>query len=61
MTLREACVAILGKSAAEAIIADQGINWCAVAAIAAAKTSDPVPAIKRLRKYLDEIKGHRSR
>ena len=56
MTLEQACAAILGKEAAEAIIADQGVRWCAVAAIAAAKTSDPMPALNRLRSYLKEIR-----
>lgn len=52
MTIEQACAAVLGKNAAEAIIDDQGLAWCAVAAIAAAKTSDPEPALKALRGYL---------
>ena len=59
MTLTEACQTILGKNAADAIIADQGERWAAVAAIAAAKTSDPQPALERLRDYLAECRRGR--
>lgn len=59
MTLEQACAAVLGKKAAEAIIKDQGLAWCAVAAIAAAKTSDPPQALKALRSYLDQQRRSR--
>lgn len=56
MTLEQACQTILGKEAADAIIADQGLRWAATAAVAAARTSDPQPALVVLRDYLNEIK-----
>jgi hypothetical protein len=60
MTLTEACRTILGKRAADAIIADQGEHWAAVAAIAAAKTSHPAPALERLREHLRQCKAGRT-
>lgn len=59
MTLTEACQTILGKDAANAIIADQGERWAVVAAIAAARTSDSAPALERLRDYLRELRARR--
>jgi hypothetical protein len=56
MTLEEACATVLGKDAADSIIADQGVLWCAVAAIAAARTSHPRPALEALRDYLAKVK-----
>jgi leucyl aminopeptidase len=61
MTLTEACRTILGKETADAIIADQGELWAAVAAIAAAKTSHPLPALERLREHLRQCRAGESR
>ncbi len=60
MTLEEACRAVLGRGAADAIIADMGMHWCVVAAVAAAKTSHPKPALDALRSRLDEIRRERA-
>ena len=45
MNIREACASIMGEKLARAIIADQGIHWAVVAAMAEAKTSDDPAAI----------------
>lgn len=45
MNIREAVASIIGESLASAIIADQGIHWAVVAAMAEATTSDDPKAI----------------
>jgi hypothetical protein len=45
MNIREACERVLGKELAASIIADMGINWCVIAAMAEAKVSHG-PAVK---------------
>lgn len=51
ISLETACERILGKRAAQAIIADQGIRWAIVAATAKALTTDDAEAIAELRHY----------
>ena len=45
MNIREACTSIMGEKLARAVIADQGIHWAVVAAMAEAKISDDPAAI----------------
>ena len=45
MNIREACASIMGEELARTIIADQGIYWAVVAAMAEAKTSDDPAAL----------------
>jgi hypothetical protein len=45
MNIREACASIMGEKLALAIIADQGIHWAVVAAMAEATTDDDPAAI----------------
>lgn len=59
MTLEDACRTVLGKRAADAIIADQGLHWCFVAAVAAAKTSHPREALDVIKERLQEIRQER--
>jgi hypothetical protein len=56
MNLEEACRAVLGRAVANAIIADMGMHWCVLTAVAAAKMSHPRPALDALRTRLDEIR-----
>lgn len=56
MTLEDACRSILGRAAADAIISDQGLNWAAVAAMAAARNSHDSRALKRLDEHLAECR-----
>jgi hypothetical protein len=53
MSVRDACVSIMGRELADAIIADQGLHWCVVAAVAGARTTDDPEALAVLR---EEIK-----
>lgn len=56
MNIREAVSAIIGDKAARAIIADQGLHWAVIAAMAAAKTSDDPRAIAAIRAWNAEQK-----
>lgn len=49
MSTEEACYSILGAELAHAIIADQGLSWAVVAAMAEATTDDNPEAIAALR------------
>jgi len=51
MTIEQALFSILGDEAAHAIIADQGIHWAVVAAMAVATTADDPRAIKAIREW----------
>lgn len=59
MTLEDACRTILGKRAADAIIADKGLHWCFVAAVAAAQNDHPKAALAAIQTRLDEIRRER--
>ncbi len=54
MTLEEAVFAILGDETGHAIIADMGVHWAVVAAVAAATTSDDPKAIATIREWKRE-------
>lgn len=54
MTIEEACASIMGEKLAAAIIADQGIRWCIVAAVAQATTADDPVALHTIRAYMAE-------
>lgn len=60
MTLEDACRSVLGTRAADAIIADQGLHWCFVVAVAAAQKDHPKNAIAALKARLDEIRRERN-
>ncbi len=45
MNIREACASIMGDALARDIIADMGIHWAVVAAMAEARTSDDPAAL----------------
>jgi len=49
MNIREAISAIIGAKLAQAIIADQGIHWAVVAAMAEATTSDDPQVLQTIR------------
>lgn len=49
MTIEEAVHSILGGEVAHAIIADMGVHWAVVAAVAKATTADDPEAIETLR------------
>lgn len=51
MTIEQACFEILGDEAGHAIIADMGVNWAVVAAMAAATTNDSKDAIDTIRQW----------
>ena len=58
MNIREACSSIMGDKLARAIIADMGIHWCVVAAMAEAKTSDDARALATIRAWNAEQKDN---
>lgn len=60
MTLDDACRSVLGRAAADAIIADRGLHWAAVAAIAAAKNFHDPYAIAALSAHLKSVKEGRA-
>lgn len=51
MTIEDACARIIGRDLAQAIIRSQGINWCVVAAMAEARTSDDPTALYTIRQW----------
>lgn len=51
MSIEEAVFAILGDEAAHGIIADAGLHWAVVAAMAAATTADDPVAISTIRTW----------
>lgn len=51
MSIEQACRIILGNKLAAAIIADQGIHWAVVAAMAQAKTNDDPRALQSIRDW----------
>lgn len=57
MDINEACRKILGGKTAVAIIADQGLHWAVVAAMAAATTDDDAEAIRTLREHVQNEKA----
>ena len=57
MTPSDACRQILGCKTADAIIADQGVHWAVVAAMAAATTRHDLTAVEALREYVSIEKG----
>ena len=56
MTIHEAVHAILGDRLAHAIIADQGIHWAVVAAMAQATTDDDPRALAAINAWRAEQK-----
>jgi len=56
VNIREAVESIIGERLAAAIIADQGIHWAVVAAMAEAETSDNPRAIAAIRAWRAEQK-----
>jgi hypothetical protein len=56
MDIREACEDIMGEQLASDIIADMGIAWCVVAAMADPRNSDKPRACGVIRAWLDEQK-----
>ncbi len=57
MNIREACCSIMGEKLARTIIADQGIHWAVVAAMAEAKTSDNPAALAAIDTWRAEQKA----
>jgi hypothetical protein len=51
MSIEEAVFSILGDEAGHAIIADMGLHWAIVAAVAAATTADDPKAIAAIREH----------
>jgi hypothetical protein len=51
MAIEEAIFSILGDEAGHAIIADMGLHWAIVAAVAKATTADDPRAIAAIREY----------
>jgi hypothetical protein len=51
MTIEQACASIMGKKLSNSIIADQGIAWCVVAAMAQATTADDPVALHTIRAW----------
>ena len=51
MTVEDACRAILGTKAANAIIESQGVHWAIVAAMVIATTADDPDAIQTIREH----------
>lgn len=58
MNIREAVASIIGENLARTIIADQGIHWAVVAAMAEGKTSDDPRAIAAINAWRAEQKAH---
>ncbi|MBZ9973463.1 hypothetical protein LB517_27930 [Mesorhizobium sp. BR1-1-12] len=56
LSIEEACRVILGNKLAASIIADQGIHWAVVAAMAQATTGDDRRALKAIRDWNAEQK-----
>ena len=57
MNIREACSSIMGKSLARSIIADMGVNWAVVAAMAEATVEDDAVAIQTIRAWVAQNKS----
>lgn len=60
MNIEEACRIILGNKIAAAVIAEQGVHWAVVAAMAKAVNGDDQRAIKAIRDWSDEQKRRAS-
>ena len=56
VNIREAIASIIGERLAAAIIADQGIHWAVVAAMAEAETSDDPNALAAINAWRVEQK-----
>lgn len=56
MNIREACEDIMGEKLASSIIADMGIHWCIVAAMADERNAKKPRACAVIRDYLAEQK-----
>jgi len=56
MDIREACEDIMGEKLASGIIADMGIHWCVVAAMADPRNADRPRACGVIRKWLADQK-----
>jgi hypothetical protein len=59
MNIQEACAAIMGDRLANAIIADRGLHWCVVAAMAQATTADNPTALRVIREWRPEVPNDR--
>lgn len=57
MNIREACEDIMGEKLASSIIADMGIHWCIVAAMADERASKRPRACAVIRAHLAEQKA----
>jgi hypothetical protein len=56
MNIEDACRAILGEQAADAIIAEQGVHWAVPAAMAAATMDDDRDAIAAIDAYIGKVR-----
>lgn len=56
MNIREACDHVLGAKASRRIIADMGLHWAAVAAMAGCMESDGPECAAAIRAYFAELK-----
>lgn len=56
MSLETACSRIMGDELAVKMIADMGLRWTIVAAVAEARKSDDPEALAELTKYIDAQK-----
>ena len=56
MNIREAVASIIGDKLARSIIADQGIHWAVVAAVAESRTSHDPAALAAIKAWLAQPK-----
>ena len=59
MNIREACESILGKELAAGLIADMGIHWAVVTAMAEARKTDDPAALAAINLFNAEQKRNR--
>ena len=57
MDIREACEDIMGETLASRVIADMGIHWCVIAAMADPRNAEHPRASAVLRAWLENEKG----